>query len=123
MALQITYKWDIPFVKTILKWHVEFGIGMAFTGFSISSGISPISAGSLKDSRSDNDYRRYSDISLHQKSAQPFIIGLVSSSVQLLLLREMMNISGGYELVTGIFLGSWLIGSCNWSSTGRKFNA
>ncbi len=40
-----------------------------------------------------------------------FIIGLVSSSVQLLLLREMLNISGGYELVTGIFLGSWLIGS------------
>ena len=32
MALQITYKWNIPFVKTILKWHVEFGIGMAFTG-------------------------------------------------------------------------------------------
>ncbi len=27
------------------------------------------------------------------------------------MLREMLNISGGYELVTGIFLGSWLLGS------------
>ncbi|MCX6254789.1 MAG: hypothetical protein NTV31_09975, partial [Bacteroidia bacterium] len=32
MALQITYKWNIPFVKSVLKWHVEFGIGMASTG-------------------------------------------------------------------------------------------
>ncbi|MCX6261096.1 MAG: hypothetical protein NTY95_09705 [Bacteroidia bacterium] len=33
LALQINYKWDIPFIKTILKWHVEMGIGMAVTGF------------------------------------------------------------------------------------------
>src|SRR4030042_2368058 len=32
LALQITYKWDIPVIKTILKWHVEVGIGMAATG-------------------------------------------------------------------------------------------
>ena len=32
MALQVTYKWNLPFVKTILKWHVEFGIGLAVTG-------------------------------------------------------------------------------------------
>ncbi len=32
LALQITYKWNIPVIKTILKWHVELGTGMAFTG-------------------------------------------------------------------------------------------
>ena len=32
LAMQITYKWDLPFVKTVLKWHVESGIGLAFTG-------------------------------------------------------------------------------------------
>ena len=32
LALQTNYKWNIPFVKTILKWHVEFGIGLAMTG-------------------------------------------------------------------------------------------
>src|SRR5664279_3166899 len=32
LALQINYKWNIPFIKTVLKWHVEFGIGMAITG-------------------------------------------------------------------------------------------
>ena len=29
LALQITYKWEIPFIKTILKWHVETGIAFA----------------------------------------------------------------------------------------------
>lgn len=40
-----------------------------------------------------------------------FVIGFVSTSVQLLLLREMMNITGGYELISGSFLASWLITS------------
>ena len=32
LALQISYKWNIPFIKSVLKWHVESGIGMAITG-------------------------------------------------------------------------------------------
>ncbi len=44
-------------------------------------------------------------------AANLFITGFISSSVQLLLLREMMNITGGYELIAGAFLCSWLIGS------------
>ena len=48
MALQINYKWNVPFIKSILKWHVEFGIGMAFTGSSIFSGIFLTSQGSLR---------------------------------------------------------------------------
>ena len=32
LALQINYKWNLPVVKTILKWHVESGIGLAFAG-------------------------------------------------------------------------------------------
>ena len=43
--------------------------------------------------------------------ANLFIIGFVSTAIQLLLIREMMNISGGYELMTGTFLASWLISS------------
>jgi len=32
MALQINYKWNIPFIKTVLKWHVEIGILLATSG-------------------------------------------------------------------------------------------
>ena len=111
MALQITYKWDLPFVKTVLKWHVEFGIGMAFTGifhfiwhFSYFGRI-------FERQQILNDSGKIHNLTSQEISLNLFIIGLVSASVQLLLLREMLNISGGYELVTGIFLGSWLIGS------------
>lgn len=40
-----------------------------------------------------------------------FITGFISTSVQLLLMKEIMNISGGYELIIGVFLGSWLVAS------------
>jgi spermidine synthase len=111
IALQITYKWDLQFIKTVLKWHVEFGVGMACSGiFHLIWHLSY--------------YKHLFGIQEQQKEAPSsvtcspekislnlFIVGLVSSSVQLLLLREMMNIAGGYELITGIFLGSWLTGS------------
>ena len=32
MALQINFKWNIPLIKYILKWHVEAGSGLAITG-------------------------------------------------------------------------------------------
>jgi spermidine synthase len=111
MALQITYKWDIPYVKTILKWHVEFGIGMAFTGIFHFIWHFPYFT------RIFERHPKKSEITGNQQSstADPgvnlFVVGLVSSTVQLLLIREMLNIAGGYELITGIFLGSWLIAS------------
>ena len=33
LALQVNYKWDIPVIKSILKWHVEMGTGLSVTGF------------------------------------------------------------------------------------------
>jgi spermidine synthase len=111
MALQMNYKWDIPIIKSVLKWHVEFGIGMAFTG--IFHFIWHLSYFRKIFNKSDN----YPDIRDYQKQTSTdirvnlFIIGFVSASIQLLLIREIMNITGGYELTAGIFLGSWLIGS------------
>ncbi len=111
LALQINYKWNIPFIKTILKWHVEFGVGLAVTGIFHT----------LWHLSYFLDFFRKEDKIPEIKSKLPplrssisvnlFVIGLVSTSVQLLLLKEIMNISGGYELIAGTFLGSWLIGS------------
>jgi spermidine synthase len=111
MALQITYKWDIPFIKSVLKWHVEFGIGLAVTGlFHL---IWHLSYFTRLFKTSENIYKAGTNQNLSpaEISANLFIVGFVTSSIQLLLIREMMNITGGYELITGTFLGSWLIGS------------
>ena len=49
------------------------------------------------------------------------ITGFVSSSLQLLLMREIMNISGGLELIAGTFLASWLIGSATGAILAGKW--
>jgi spermidine synthase len=112
MALQINYKWDIPEIKTILKLHVEMGIGMAVTGiFHFFRHLTYFT----KTSEKQKAKIPQTISGIRDKgwniAVNLFIIGFVSSSVQLLLLREIMNITGGYELIAGAFLCSWLIGS------------
>lgn len=123
LALQITYKWNVPFIKSILRWHVEFGIALAATGlmhltwhysyfrdlFEKKEATTPEPIEQTSRSRTD--------ISINL-----FNVGFVSSAIQLLLLREVMNISGGYELIAGTFLGSWLIASAAGSAMAIKSN-
>jgi len=112
LALQITYKWNITIIKTILKWHVETGIGLTFTGlfhfFWHSSYFFKFFRKKEKNKERPIYINRDSGADL---STNLFVTGFLSSAVQLLLLKEIMNITGGYELVAGAFLCSWLIGS------------
>lgn len=121
LALQITNKWNIPAVEIILKWHVETGIVLAVTGFLHLAWHYSYFSGMFKRSLKRSD--RLAEMPPAGKaeiSVNLFIIGLISSSVQLLLLKEIMNIAGGYELVTGTFLCSWLLGSATGSSLARQ---
>jgi spermidine synthase len=120
MALQITYKWNIPFIKQVIKWHVEAGTGMALTGiFHLLWHLSYFSK-IFKRHEAFPVSAVFPEITDMEIRINLFIAGFVSSSVQLLLIREMMNISGGYELITGIFLGSWLTGSAIGSSIAGR---
>ena len=111
LALQITYKWNIPFIKSVLKWHVECGIGLAFTG--IFHFIWHLSYFTRIFVKSEDIVKPVETTSrtAGQNKINLVIIGFASSAVQLLLIREIMNIAGGYEMIAGTFLGSWLIGS------------
>lgn len=120
MALQINQKWNIPFIKTILKWHVETGAALGVTGIFHFlwhlSYFGKIFSGTEKTSEL-YDFQQIDSFSI---SANLFIIGFTSTSVQVLLIRELMNISGGYELITGVFLGSWLIASAAGAALAGK---
>jgi spermidine synthase len=120
LALQVTYKWDIPFIKSILKWHVEFGVAMSFTGlFHL---IWHFSYYTELFKKSDYHFKEpvFQVFSSADISTNLLMVGFVSSSVQLLLIREMLNVTGGYELITGIFLGSWLLTSAAGSVLAGK---
>jgi spermidine synthase len=123
IALQMTYKWDIPDIKNILKWHVEFGTGMAFTGIiHFSWHLSYFSKLFTKENKQvpENKNILFNNVDPEKLGINLFVVGFVSSSVQFLLIREMMNISGGYELIAGVFLGTWLIASAAGSALAGK---
>jgi len=108
LALQINYKWDLPIVKSVLRWHVETGAGLAITGiFHFIWHIAYFT----KIFKRTKEPRKLSSYSPSDIAVNHFIIGFTSMSVQILLIREIMNISGGYELTAGTFLASWLITS------------
>ncbi len=120
LALQVNYKWNIPFIKTVLKWHAEFGIGMAITG--LFHFIWHLNYYGKLFSRTIGKpvIQELQKLTSAEIKTNLFIIGLVSSSIQFLLMREIMNVTGGYELITGSFLGSWLIGSAIGASLAGK---
>jgi spermidine synthase len=119
MALQVNFKWDIPVIKEIQHWHVEIGVGLAITGiFHFLWHLSYF--------RKRTDAGTYSAEVKKETSGSSsiitnlFVVGFTSTSVQFLMLREIMNIAGGFELMTGIFLGSWLIGSASGAAIAGK---
>jgi len=120
LALQTSYKWDIPVIKSVLKVHVESGIGVAFTGiihllWHLSYFIKIFSGEDAADQNQVANAIPAGEIRINL-----FMTGFISSSIQFLLMREMMNLSGGYELIAGVFLGSWLIASALGSAIAGK---
>lgn len=121
LALQVNYKWNIPYIKSILKIHVEVGTGLAFTGLiHFFRHMSYFKNIFVSTEKKNTEKTRTNNFTQRQVSTNLFIIGFVSTAVQLLLIREMMNISGGYELIAGTFLCSWLIISAVGSSSAGK---
>jgi spermidine synthase len=120
MALQINLKWNIPFVKTLLKWHVEIGVLLGLSGiFHLIWHLSYFGKIFSKSEYPPSQISFVPDNPLVLKTSL-FMTGFSSTAVQLILIREIMNISGGYELVAGIFLGSWLIASSLGAAAGGK---
>ena len=113
LALKVTYKWESSFFSDLLKWHVETGIAFSFTGIihiiwhlKYFGDLLKGNGNFLKDSATPAQQ----PLRWHP-AANLFFIGFLSSSVQILLMREMLNLAGGYELIAGTFFASWLISS------------
>ncbi len=111
LALQVNYKWNLPFIKSVLKWHVEIGTGLAITGLFHLTWHLNYYGKLLTGPVIKNKNAGYQEFTAITIKTNLFIIGFVSSSIQFLMMREIMNVTGGYELITGSFLASWLIGS------------
>lgn len=122
LALQINYKWDVPVIDLLLSWHVETGICLAVTGifhfgWHLSYYRTLFKKSGNNKLKTEGNTRKNNSPSI---TVNLFVIGFTSTSIQLLLLREVLNISGGYELISGLYLGSWLITSAAGAALAGK---
>ncbi len=112
LALQNNYKWDIKGVEKLITWHVEFGIGMSFTAIFHLSWHLKYFLKLFKTTNKSQDSHPLTTVSaqLHGDPAiLLFLLGFITIIVQIVFLKEIMNISGGYELINGLIFALWLI--------------
>ncbi len=110
-ALQISYKWQTSLTDSILEWHVEAGIALAVTGFLHFIWHLPWYRSIFTRRNNPSPPAEYLIPEGYSIGINLFLAGFISSAFQYLMIREIMNIAGGFELIAGTFLASWLTGS------------
>ena len=119
LALQINYRWDIPFLEKILNWHVNTGIA-----FSITAIIHLIrhlkyylfSASDIKKKDSSEPLKH----SYQHSMIKLFLLGFVSLTSQIVIIRTGLNIFEGNELTIGMVLGLWMLFTALGAFAGKR---
>ena len=112
LALQSNYSWNIPGVEKILKWHVEFGIAMSACAiihltWNISYYLSLLKKSpDHKDTKTAGPVDEQGAINFR---AALLILGFITGIMQVIFLREILNLSGGYEIAAGAVFATWII--------------
>lgn len=113
LAIQTNYKLEWPLVKTMLQFHVNFGLAMAFVAalhffrhiryyLKIFSLTEPAIASEA-----------ISEVSVQKKSGHLKILillsGFLSTTIQVLMIRELTTVFQGNELMMSWTLGAWML--------------
>jgi len=108
MAVQINYKLEVPWTEKVLKWHVDFGIGMTLIGiFHLLwhwRYYLPLKQNKSKTRKSSGAW-----ISRQNPVAWPFLIGFISIAFQTLMIRELLGLFQGNELMLSLIMFLWLL--------------
>jgi spermidine synthase len=123
MVIKINYKLVIPFFDDLVKYHVDFGIGMAVIGFihfwwHLSYYLNLFKRKSSGASDQTNELTADLD-ELHLKFFA-LLLGSTSLIAQILLLREFLSVFNGNELVIGLVLANWMVLTGIGALVGRK---
>ena len=129
IAIQTNNKLEWPLVKTLLKWHVNFGIAMSLVGvfhffrhsryylklFKPVTDI-PVSGSSVEIQVLQN---------IKHLKVLILLSGFLSTTIQVLLIREITTVFQGNELMMSWTLGTWmfLTGSGAYIGRSKKYLA
>jgi len=112
LALQSNHKWDIGNIEKILNWHVEFGLGLSFTAiihltWHLGYYKKIFTSSGRKNETSDPDEKNHYPAGYF--ISMLMILGFLSGVVQVIFLREILNLSGGYEIAAGAVFACWIL--------------
>jgi len=125
LVVQINYKLEWAFVKTILKWHVDFGIAMSFAAvihltWHFKYYLKLVKS-VKKDDQSNHNILKSETEKIQKLSLIILLSGFISTLVQVLFLREITTIFQGNELMLAWALGIWMLLTGTGAFLGRKF--
>jgi spermidine synthase len=131
LAIQVNYKLNIPWLEDLLKWHVNFGIGMSVIAFfhflwHADYYLKLFKGNAVPDNPADIIQEEMLTGSLPATKTgfirllPAFGLGFTTLITQIVLLREFMNIFYGNELVIGIVLSNWMIFTAIGAALGRN---
>ncbi len=112
LALQAGYEWDITGVEKILHWHVEAGLALSFTGLVHLTWHLSYYRKILIINRKGKDTPSATDSDRHEVTGIRrllFMLGFLSGTVQVIFLKEALNLSGGYEIAAGVVFACWIL--------------
>jgi spermidine synthase len=117
LVIQINYKLEIPWIKKVLKWHVDFGLAlvclaMIHLGWHLryywDSWKAPRRKPDVVVSQKNTGILLTS-ISKRSVIMALLVLGFSGIMTQLIVIREFLNVFQGNELIMGMILFTWMI--------------
>ncbi len=117
LVIQINYKLEIPWIKKVLKWHVDFGIALVCLAMIHLGWHLRYYWDTRKALKSEPEAAKSENItgilltSISKRSVIMALLVLGFSGImsQLIVIREFLNIFQGNELIMGMILFTWMI--------------
>jgi len=118
LAIQVNYKLEIPWIKELLVWHVDFGISMSIVAiFHFTwhwSYYLDLLKGRIKKSHivPKEVWMETKEVPsrLAFRDNVPLLaLGLTALISQVIFLREFLSVFNGNELVIGIIFACWML--------------
>jgi len=121
LTININYKLEWHFVDDLLSWHVQLGIAMSMVAFihtflHLDYFSKYLSFRNLKARKTNSKTK-------HQLLASAFALGLLSISLQVLLIRQFTKVFQGNEFLVTWIIGIWMLLSGAGAITGSGSSA
>ncbi len=120
-AVQINYKLEWPLAKMLLKWHVNFGISMSFVAVFHLFRHSGYYLNLFKPATANPALENFKETqNVNGLRILILLSGFLSTTIQVLLIREITTQFQGNELMMSWTMGTWMFLTGVGAFFGRK---